>query len=378
MTLHIVSFDVPFPANYGGVIDVYHKLRCLKKENVDVILHCFEYGRGTQNALNDLAREVHYYPRKKGILQQFSFLPFIVKSRTSEALVERLLEDTYPILLEGLHTTSLLNDKRLTSRVKIFRESNIEHDYYRGLAKAERNLLKKLYFYLEAWKLERYEKNLSKSTQMLIVSEEETKYFKLKFPRNKVDYLPSFHTNDEITVKIEASKSPFVLFHGNLSVQENELAYYAFEKAGIFDLPYTFVVAGLNPSEELKKNIQSKKQIQFYDSPDELTMQKLLHNAHIHLLYTDQPTGLKLKLLNVLYAGKFIISNENMLVGTGSIRNLVHVATNMEVYKEFIHALIKREFDTNELVQRKETLHSFDNATKTKQLIHFIETLTKK
>jgi hypothetical protein len=141
--VHIISFDVPFPANYGGVIDVFHKLRCLKKHGVEVILHCFEYGRGEQARLNELASEVHYYKRSTSVFKQFSTIPYIVKSRISEELTQRLLQDNYPILMEGLHTTGILLDKRFEHRHTIFRESNIEHDYYRGLAKAERNLLKK-------------------------------------------------------------------------------------------------------------------------------------------------------------------------------------------------------------------------------------------
>ena len=41
--LHIVSFDIPYPPNYGGVIDVYYKLKALHRKGVKIILHCFEY-----------------------------------------------------------------------------------------------------------------------------------------------------------------------------------------------------------------------------------------------------------------------------------------------------------------------------------------------
>ena len=44
-TLHIVSFNIPFPANYGGVIDVFYKIKALQNQGVNIILHAFEYGR---------------------------------------------------------------------------------------------------------------------------------------------------------------------------------------------------------------------------------------------------------------------------------------------------------------------------------------------
>lgn len=43
--LNIVSFNIPYPANYGGVIDVYYKLEALRACGVKLILHCFEYER---------------------------------------------------------------------------------------------------------------------------------------------------------------------------------------------------------------------------------------------------------------------------------------------------------------------------------------------
>lgn len=43
--LHIVSFHIPIPQNYGGVIDIYYKVKALHDIGVKVILHCFEYGR---------------------------------------------------------------------------------------------------------------------------------------------------------------------------------------------------------------------------------------------------------------------------------------------------------------------------------------------
>ena len=42
--LHIVTFAVPFPANYGGAIDVWNRIAALKRGGVRIHLHCFVYG----------------------------------------------------------------------------------------------------------------------------------------------------------------------------------------------------------------------------------------------------------------------------------------------------------------------------------------------
>ena len=59
-TLHVIAFDVPYPANYGGVIDVFYKLKYLHECGVDITLHCFEYGRGEQTELNKYCKKIYY------------------------------------------------------------------------------------------------------------------------------------------------------------------------------------------------------------------------------------------------------------------------------------------------------------------------------
>ena len=41
--INIVAFNIPWPANYGGVIDVYYKMLALHRCGVKIFLHCFEY-----------------------------------------------------------------------------------------------------------------------------------------------------------------------------------------------------------------------------------------------------------------------------------------------------------------------------------------------
>jgi hypothetical protein len=45
-TLHIICHDVPWPADYGGVVDLFYKIKALHDEGVKIKLHCFDYGRG--------------------------------------------------------------------------------------------------------------------------------------------------------------------------------------------------------------------------------------------------------------------------------------------------------------------------------------------
>jgi hypothetical protein len=367
--LNIVSFDVPYPADYGGVIDVFYKLQALKKAGVKIILHSFEYGRKPSRELNRYCEKVYYYKRKKSFIQLFSDLPFIVKSRISQDLKKNLLGNDYPILFEGLHTCFLLSDPDLRNRKKIFRESNIEHEYYRHLAAAEKSALKKKFFISEARKLEKFEGVLGSSDLMLIVSETETEYFKKKYPKNRVEYLPSFHGNSAITSK--KGKGTYILYHGKLSVPENESAA-AYLVMNVFSkISRPVIIAGMDPSPYLEKMCGEFKNISLVKNPGDKKMTELTENAHIHCMYTAQPTGLKLKLLNVLYQGRFVMVNKHMIAGT-SLRDACIACEQPAQWIREIENYFGRTFSETEIRERKVALRTFDNAEKTKRLLKLL------
>ena len=87
--INIISFDVPYPPNYGGVIDVYYKIKALYNAGIKVHLHCFEYGRGSAMELNTICEEVFYYKREKMWKGFLSDKPFIVQTRNNKLLKNR-------------------------------------------------------------------------------------------------------------------------------------------------------------------------------------------------------------------------------------------------------------------------------------------------
>src|SRR5687768_9571780 len=132
--IHIVSFAVPYPATYGGAIDVYNRVKALHKEGVKVHLHCFIYGQfSPHNALNEITSAVDYYPRISWPAMLSPGTPYIVASRRNPKLLECLQKDNVPVLFEGVHTTGFIDD--LNGRKKFLRAHNIEHKYYGNLAK---------------------------------------------------------------------------------------------------------------------------------------------------------------------------------------------------------------------------------------------------
>jgi hypothetical protein len=365
--LHIVAFSIPFPANYGGVIDVFYKLKALHKAGIKVHLHCYQYDRQEAPELSSYCESVNYYPRKTGFTSQLSLKPYIVESRQSEALLKNLLSNTYPILFEGLHSCFYINHKALQGRTLIYRESNIEHDYYFNLFKSEKNIGKKTFFLLESLKLRLYQKQLQFSSKMLVVSQTDRDYLAKLFPEKEVVYLPSFHGNRE--VKSLPGNGDYVLYHGNLSVAENAQAAEYLVNEVFNDTKIPLKIAGLNPSEKLYNLVNHYDNIELIPNPPKDEMEILISNAQINVLVTFQATGLKLKLLNTLYNGRWMLVNREMLAGTG-LESLCEIAGNADEMKQKISSLFHTEFDQNQLLARTELLlKRFSDDENAKKLI---------
>lgn len=365
--LHVIAFDVPYPANYGGVIDVFYRVKALSEAGVKVHLHCFEYGRGEQEILNR-CHEVKYYKRDTSFGKQLSLTPFIVNSRKSEALVLDLLKDDYPILCEGLHTTAVLLDKRLRNRKVFVRTHNVEHDYYNGLAEVERCGWKRLFYHVEAWKLGRYEPVLKNAAGIFAISQKDADYFKQYY--NNVTLVPGFSATDSVCS--ETGRGEYVLYHGNLSVRENEDAAKWLIENVFAELDLHCIVSGLNPSDKLKKLVDTYTNVTLMANPDDAEMIDLLRQAQVNILVTNQPTGLKLKLLNALYNGRFCLVNSDMVKGT-SLDTLCVVADEPKQIIAEIKRLMEEDFTEDDIEERDARMRQlYDNEANALKIVEAI------
>lgn len=369
--LHIVSFDVPYPPNYGGVIDVYYKIRALHNQGVHLYLHIIEYpGRDKAPELEALCEKVYYYPRITGWKSAFSLTPYIVKSRRSETMMQNLLKDKHPVLFEGLHSCFYLDDPRLKDRLLIYRESNIEHQYYFNLFKAEHHLGKKAYFLIESLKLLLFQRTLKHAGIMLVVSECDTAYLKRHFPGQKIVYLPSFHANETLNT-LEGDGS-FALYHGNLEVPENEAAAVFLIKQVFAGSRHQLVIAGMKPQKRITGLASRYPNIRVVPNPGDAELFNLIRTARVNILVTFQATGLKLKLLNTLYNGRHCLVNPPMLNGTG-LDDLCHIASSPEEIRRKLDQLEHLPFDSAEAEKRMEILgNNYSNARNAERMIRLI------
>ena len=319
--LHVIAFNVPYPANYGGVIDVFYKIKALSEAGVRIHLHCYKYGREESDVLAALCDKVTYYKRRIYRDPFFIKLPYIVASRNSSDLLNNLLKDDAPILFEGLHCCYYLTHPALKDRCKIVRTHNLEDIYYKNLAKIEKNMVKKYFFSIESDRLRQFEKVLQHATSVAAISPNDSKILNLRY--GNVFYLPVFHSNDSLSSIV--GHGEYAFYHGNLGVGENNEAVMYLIKE-VFNKPfYPFYIAGMNPSRELKKAVEENEHIKLFNKLDTEGIQNMTRQAHINILPTFQNTGMKLKLINVLFQGRHILVNSKMVSNTG-LEPLCHIA----------------------------------------------------
>jgi hypothetical protein len=362
---------VPYPVNYGGVYDLFYKLEALHAQNIKIHLHCFNYGQGRQPVLEQYCTSVKYYTRNKGYRAFSSNLPYIVISRKNDDLLNNLLTDNYPILMEGVHCTYLLTDKRFAARQTFVRLHNVEYMYYRSLYKTSNSFFNKLYYHRETRLLKKYEKKIAAAnTTFFTVTTGDKEIYKNLLGAKNAIYLPLFLPAGW-QVQNNQGMGTYCLYHGDLGVEMNEKAAIWLVKlfAGI-KIP--LVIAGKNPSKKLQHQVKAQEGVCIIANPAADAMQEMIAKAHINILPSFSNTGIKIKLLNALFNGRHCIVNSPTVFGTG-LEELCHVTDTSEGMKQRIEALYHQPFMEQEKEARETVLAGmFCNNTNAKKMVEIV------
>ena len=355
--LHIVTHDVPYPADFGGVIDAFYKIKALHAIGIKIKLHCFLNKRPKQNILENYCESVTNYQRKT-VAGISITLPYIIASRGDKRLLKNLNKDNFPILFEGIHTTFHLFKNDLKDRKIFLRILNVEYIYYDHLASHEKNILKKIYYSIETKLLKKYEANIANRAFILALSIADKEIFQTIFGSKSILFLPAFLPESHLTSKYGTGK--YCLYHGNLTVNENEKAAIWLIENVFSKIKTAFVIAGFNPSNKLKKAAKSYSNISIVISPSNINMQLLIQNAQINILPSFNKTGIKLKLLNALYNGRHCIVNHAGIEGSG-LNDLCFIEETADGFIEKIKELFTKPFTVKEMQYRGTALKKLYN-----------------
>jgi hypothetical protein len=266
-----------------------------------------------------------------------------------------------------LHCTAPLASCVEANKKILVRAHNIEHKYYRSLARSERSVFKKLFFLAEARKLRKYEGILKDSDGILGISLHECEYFEKAY--GNALFIPAFHRFTECS-SAEGS-GEYILFHGNLGIRENSDVFLSLVKAILSGTRHKIVVAGKDPSPRFRKKLAGHANIRLVANPGDLEMDQLIREAQINLLVTRQTTGMKLKLLHALYAGRHCLVNPEMVYGTG-LEDLCTVAAGNEEMLAELNRLMVRPFTLKMLQERKKALKEYSNRASAEKIIRML------
>jgi len=367
--LHIISLDVPLPADYGGVIDIFYKIKALHALGIKIHLHCFSKGREPQEELMMYCEEVFYYKRRKFLQALPLRKPFMVASRNHPELLKNLLRDDHPILMEGIQSSYLLPFLLSEKRSVLLRLHNVEFLYYNGLATQETNIFKKIYFNQESRLLRRYEAGLPTELRILALSEADIDVYKNDLHKPHVSLVPAF--TPWRTVHSKTGRGNYCLYHGNLSINENERAVEWLLDNVFQYLKLPFIVAGKHPSKRLRKRIKGFPNLSIVADPSDGAMLTLIQEAQVNVLPAFNATGVKLKILNALYNGRHCLINA---AAVDSTSHLCTVATNEIDFRTEVARLFELDFTNEHMTERKESLSSnFNNERNARSIIDMIQ-----
>ncbi|WP_455585971.1 glycosyltransferase family 1 protein [Bacteroides sp.] len=379
MKLHVVSFQVPYPPSYGGIVDVYYKLKALKEAGCTIILHTYKYRLEEAHQLKEVAEEIFYYKRFMGVSSLLSYLPYTVYSRRNRLLLKRLTEDDSPILFEGLYTCYFLNHKSLKNRLKLVRAHNVEHDYYMHLGRSAVSWVKRCYYMLEARKLYSFEKKVKYADAILAITPADQQHFMKHYPTVPAYWTPCFY--NDILPDHTIGTDPYVLYHGNLSVDENvHAALFILDNlVPSLDSDIQIVFAGNSPVPELIHKVAEFPNVKLIANPSEEEMNRLITRARINLLLTFQRTGIKLKLIHALFKGHGHCLVNSQMLSDEALEPLCVVADEPTELIKQIRRLYAIEPNTIEVEQRIRHLQiMYDNYANACKILSICESLKKK
>ena len=362
--LNIVAYDVPYPPDYGGVIDIYYKVKALADLGVKINLHCFmNRNKNYSEELFLICENVYYYKRET-IFSAFSSIPHIVNSRQSENLIFNLLQNEHPVLFEGIHSCFYLGHPGLKERKKLVRIQDIEHEYYYNLYKISRRFVQRQYLRVESMRLKKYEKIFSHADTLITLSNRDKEYYEKLFPGKEIINVPPFSAFN--TIDIKEGMGNYALFHSNLTETDNKKAAVFLINEVMKDAKVPFIIAGKNPDSELKHLCKDRK-IKILANPSDEKLDELIRNAQVNILVSFMPCGSKIKMYPALYHGRHCLVNSNMVKGF-PFAELCHVSDSEAVLRNKLLELMQQPFTNEEIEKRKQALEGISSEKKAKIL----------
>ncbi len=369
----VIASDFPYPPNHGGRVDIFERLKVLKELKFEIYLISTVKISPSNDELiymDKLLVRSFILHRKQSFVALFSLKPYQVTSRNNIDDIDIILNSVKDIkfnacIIEGHYCLEIYDkiSNNCTINQSFLRVHNDETKYFCELAKSTKNILKKIFYYVESLKFTFLEKYFFKKniiSACLHISSDELIKYKNKYSFLEHIFLPaSVDIKEFVTYKKNNDKT--VLFIGSLFMSNNieGLMWYlrnVHNKLCRLHSDYKLIIAGNTKGIRINsfiETINKFKYIDFYDSPDNLDY--LYEQSMIFINPMLSGAGVKLKTINAVKYGLPIVSTKIGNEGTGLINKQdILVAEDEQSFFDNIILLLSDEVEREKIVNNSQ------------------------
>jgi polysaccharide biosynthesis protein PslH len=395
-----VSNRVPYPLNEGGTIGIYNYTKGFHEAGCEVTLLALQPSKH-QNEQKDAEKVLSKYSRfiSYPINTDVKALPAFLNLFTKKSynvqrfynkdfdhfLKDHLINNTYDVIqIEGTYPAVYTKTiKENSDALVVLRQHNVEYQIWERLAFNAKNPVKKWYLGLLAKRLKSFEKrHLNIYNAIIPVTEDDGNLFKTLGCTIPIQPSPAGIDMDVWSVSSMAAK-PLSLYHiGSLEWMPNREAVDWF-LADIWPSLKTefptleFSVAGKRmPDEMLNLNLEGVHLLGEVESAP-----KFIEDKSICLVPLLSGSGIRLKILEAMSAGKVVISTT---IGAQGIKYTIGedilLADSLDEFSAAIRLLQENPEKAEEIGENARNLiqQHYSNQSVVDQLIAFYQSLIDK
>ncbi|QNK55275.1 glycosyltransferase family 4 protein [Paenibacillus sp. PAMC21692] len=333
MNILVVCSDFPYPADHGGRVDTWGRIRALAGLGWGIdLLVCgkHEPAGSDLRAARAWVNDIKLCDRKSSPLDILMPEPLQVRSRNALRTVP--IDGDYDyVLLEGDYVYPVLDNPGIRAEQAILRVHNDESAYFKSLARSTGQILHKLYYAMESLKFAGLQKKLQKRvTKYLFISSKEYDSFVTRHPQAESLFLPPPLTRESFARSRFDTKH--VVFIGSLFMPNNREAirwYLDQVHPKLLDIPgYRFVIAGNSRGMGVEwLNSQRLEGVYVHDTPANLD--EIYAKGYLFVNPMRNGAGVKLKTIEAIQNGLPVVSTTVGSEGTG-LRNGLHIRVEDE------------------------------------------------
>lgn len=366
-----ITLESILPANSGGRFATFKRIERLSKTEDIYIFYPYDNNDEIkyEKELKKYCKGVYSYSRnenkKSALLNLFKY-PYTISSRNIKNMqndikicIEKNKIDV--IIVDYPHMfVNLLNIK--TNIPIILNEYNIEWKIYKTISNSQKNILKKVAYFIDSFRLKKYENKIAKKFNIdtvTFVSSSDLEFFKNNYYYNKqktkLELVPIGADLIEISKNKEKIENiqKNIIFVGKMSYGPNVEAVIWFVN-NVFTKIHKqhdnvkFYIVGKDPTENVL-NLASENVIVtgMVDS-----VEKYYDLADLVVIPLFNGGGVKVKLLEAISHNKKIVATTKGVEGTIYANgDIIPVSNNP---KEFANLCIKSLMNDEEIIKRNE------------------------